>query len=256
MSLRVVGLTKKFGELVAVNDVSFTVERGEMVGVIGPNGSGKTTLFNTITGVLKPDKGEVWFEGKRIDGLLPHEVYRHGIVRGFQIPRTFQKVTVSENLMLAPKGQKGEKLLYSPFRKLWVEHELELAYKAREVLELLRIQNIKLSWASEVSGGQMKLTEVGRAVMGGGKLVLLDEPAAGVAVPLAIDIFRKLNRLNKELGITFMIIEHRLDLLFEYVGRVLVMHEGRIIYDGPPDGVAKDAKVVEAYLGDEAADYA
>jgi len=251
LSLEVRGLTKRFGGLVAVNDVSFSVRRGEVVGLIGPNGSGKTTLFNLISGVLRPDAGEILFEGERIDGLPPHEIYRRGIVRSFQIPRTFDRVTVAENLMLAAKGQRGERPHVAPFRRLWVGQELALAGKVRDLLGFLKLSQVSRSWGSEVSGGQMKLTEIGRAIMGGGKLVLLDEPAAGVAVPLAHDIFSTLVRINRELGTTFIVIEHRLDILFEYVQRVMVMHEGRLIYDGDPDGVTKDRRVVEAYLGGE-----
>jgi branched-chain amino acid transport system ATP-binding protein len=128
---------------------------------------------------------------------------------------------------------------------------MELAEEARELLEFLKLSQVARNWGSEVSGGQMKLTEIGRAMMGRGRLVLLDEPAAGVAVPLAHDIFRTLLRINRELGTTFVIIEHRLDVLFEYVQRVMVMHEGRLIYDGDPQGVSKDSRVVEAYLGGE-----
>jgi branched-chain amino acid transport system ATP-binding protein len=251
LSLEVRELTKRFGGLIAVNEVSFSVRSGELVGLIGPNGSGKTTLFNLISGVLRPDAGEIYFEGERIDGLPPHEIYKRGIVRSFQIPRTFDRVTVGENVMLSAKNQRGERPYIAPFRRLWVRQELELAEEARELLEFLKLSQVARNWGSEVSGGQMKLTEIGRAMMGRGKLVLLDEPAAGVAVPLAHDIFRTLLRINRELGTTFVIIEHRLDVLFEYVQRVMVMHEGRLIYDGDPQGVSKDSRVVEAYLGGE-----
>ncbi|MEM4288583.1 MAG: ABC transporter ATP-binding protein [Candidatus Caldarchaeum sp.] len=249
MSLQVRELTKRFGGLVAVNGVSFTAARGELIGLIGPNGSGKTTLFNLISGVLKPDAGGIWFEGERVDGLMPHELFKRGIVRSFQIPRTFWHLTVAENFMLAPAGQKGESPLKAPFRGLWVEQEKSLSEKAAEVLDWLHLLEVHQSWGSEVSGGQMKLTEIGRAVMGEGKLVLLDEPAAGVATPLAHKIFKTIQELNKIRNTTFIIIEHRIDMLLEYVQRVIVMHEGKIIYDGHPGSAVRDEKVIEAYLG-------
>lgn len=249
MNLRVKNLTKRFGGLTAVNKVSLSVEKGEIVGLIGPNGSGKTTLFNLISGILPPDSGEIWFENERIDGLLPHEIFRKGVVRSFQIPRTFWHLTVAENMMLPPLRQIGESPLKAPFRKLWHEQEVKLAENSAEILTLLRIDEVHTNWASEISGGQMKLTEIGRAVMGGGKLVLLDEPAAGVSIPLAHKVFKSIVDLNKRYETTFLIIEHRIELLFEYVRRVVVMHEGRIIFDGEPQNAVKDEKVIEAYLG-------
>ncbi|MEN3047361.1 MAG: ABC transporter ATP-binding protein [Candidatus Caldarchaeales archaeon] len=252
MSLEVRDLTKRFGGLVAVNRVSFSVDRGELVGLIGPNGSGKTTLFNLIAGVLKPDEGEIIFEGERIDGLRPDEVFRKGVIRSFQIPRTFWHVTVAENLALPAHPQVGERPHAAPFRRLWRRQELEVARRVSEVAEFLKLDAVHRNWGSEISGGQMKLTEIGRSMMSGGKLVLLDEPAAGVAVPLAHEIFRHIQAINRSSLTTFIIIEHKLDVLLEYVRRVLVMHEGRIIYDGDPTGAVRDRRVVEAYLGTEA----
>ncbi|MCS7117568.1 MAG: ABC transporter ATP-binding protein [Thaumarchaeota archaeon] len=252
MSLEVRNLTKRFGGLVAVNGVSFTVERGELVGLIGPNGSGKTTLFNLIAGVLKPDGGEILFDGERIDGLRPDEVFRRGVVRSFQIPRTFWHVTVAENLALPPRQQRGERPHVAPLRRLWRPQELEIARQVSELIDALKLTAVNRNWGSEISGGQMKLTEIGRSMMSEGKLVLLDEPAAGVAVPLAHEIFKHVSEVRSSKSTTFIIIEHKLDILLEYVERVLVMHEGRIIYDGDSSGAVRDQKVVEAYLGVEA----
>jgi len=249
LSLEVKNLTKRFGGLVAVNDVSFKVSRGEIVGIIGPNGSGKTTLFNLISGILKPDDGTIIFNGSRIDRLPPHEVFRRGIVRSFQIPRTFWHVTVAENLVLPPYPQRGENPLAAPIRRLWVRQELEISAKAYDIASLFKLLNVHGNWGSEISGGQMKLTEIARAMMGNGKLILLDEPAAGVAVPLAHDIFRHILEINQSHGTTFMVIEHKLDILLEYVHRVLVMHEGKIIYDGTPSEAVRDPRVIEAYIG-------
>jgi len=248
--LKLEGVRKYFGGVRAVDGVSFSVEEGALLGIIGPNGSGKTTLFNVISGVYKPDSGKIYFMGERIDGLEPHEVFKKGIVRSFQNPRLFLGMTVIENLMIPPRGQIGENPVKALFRGLWARQERSLAKKALEIIRAHQLTQVRLNWSGEVSGGQMKLIEISRALMGEPKLLLLDEPTAGVAPKLAREIFERIVKLRDELGLTFMIIEHRLDVLFDYVERVLVMHQGKIICDGPPDYVVKDERVVDAYLGE------
>lgn len=250
--LRVEEVTKRFGDLVAVDRVSLEVGEGELVGLIGPNGSGKTTLFNLITGFLKPDRGRIFFEGRRIDGLPPHKIYSMGVVRSFQIPRVFSNVTVAENLMLAPRGQAGESPLRALIRRLWRSQEEALAERAVEVLEMLQLARVYRSRSSEISGGQMKLAETGRVLMGSPRAILLDEPAAGVAFSLAHEIFSLLRRLSREGRTAVLVIEHRLDILFEYVDRVFVMSQGKLIAEGKPQEVVEDPRVVEAYLGEKA----
>ncbi|MGC9148688.1 MAG: ABC transporter ATP-binding protein [Sulfolobales archaeon] len=247
--LRVENLTKRFGELIAVNRVSFKIDKGEIVGLIGPNGSGKTTLFNLITGVLKPDEGKIFFENKRIDGMMPHEIYNLGIVRSFQIPRVFNNVTVAENAMLAPREQVGETPIKALFRFLWHKQEKNLAEKIVDILSELNLLRVARSRSTAISGGQMKLTEIARVMSSEPKLVLLDEPAAGVAISLAHEIFSRLRRLRDQFNITLFIIEHRLDILFEYVDRVMVMSQGRIIAEGEPKEIIEDPRVIDVYLG-------
>ena len=248
--LRLDNVEKHFGGLRAVDRVSAAVREGEIVGLIGPNGSGKTTLFNVITGVYKPDGGSIAFHGERIDGLEPHEIFAKGIVRCFQNPRLFAGMTVMENVLVPPRGQVGERVTAAPFPRRWSDQEAHLAAKALQTLAAQSLRGVRGSWATEVSGGQMKLLEVSRALMGEPRLLLLDEPTAGVAPKLAREIFDGIVGLRKELGLTFVVIEHRLDVLFDYVERVLVMHQGKLIFDGPPKDAQADPNVIDSYLGE------
>ncbi len=247
--LEVKDVHKYFGGVRAVDGVSLTVEEGSIVGLIGPNGSGKSTLFSVIAGVYKPDKGEVWFNGERIDGLPPYEIYKRGLVRAFQNPRLFKGMTVFENIMVAARDNPGEHPIRSLFRKLWSGRELDIARKAKFYLEMLTLDKVARNWATDISGGQMKLTELGRTLISEPKMLLLDEPAAGVNPALARKIFDKIEEWRRELGLTFFIVEHRLEILFDYVDYVYVMHRGKIVSQGPPEKVAEDPVVVEVYMG-------
>ncbi len=240
---------KYFGGIRAVDGVSLEVKPRSIVGLIGPNGSGKSTLFNLIAGYYKPDAGEIWFDGERIDGLPPHEIYKHGLVRTFQTPRLWASLTVYENVITSAKGQRGESPLVAPFHRAWEEQERSIARKAWNLLGLVQLQHVAANLATDISGGQMKLTEIGRALNADPKMVLLDEPAAGVNPTLARSIFENIVRLREERGITFFIIEHRLEILFDYVDYVYVMHQGRIIAQGKPAEVAENPLVVEVYMG-------
>lgn len=242
-------LVKRFGGLTAVDNVTLDVEEESIVGLIGPNGSGKTTLFNVLAGVYRPDAGRVFFRRERIDGLQPHQVYVRGLVRTFQIPKTVQKMTVLDNVMLAVKNP-GECLLTALFRRRkWKEFERRLEEKALEVLRFLDLEKHAYTPASELSGGQMKLLEIARALISEPKMMLLDEPTAGVNPVLAYTIFDRVKELRKRLGITFFIIEHRIELLMKYVDTVYVMHQGKLIAEGEPREVMNDPDVVKVYLG-------
>lgn len=248
--LELKSVRKYFGGVHAVDDVSAQVKPGELVGLIGPNGSGKSTLFNVVSGVYKPDSGEIYFQGERIDGLEPYEIFSKGLVRSFQNPRLFFGMNIVENVMLPPRNQKGERLEAAPFQGVWADQEKELATKGLGILERMQLRHVALNPATEISGGQMKLLEMSRSLMGEPKLLLLDEPTAGVAPKLAREIFDTIKKLRNEYGLTFVIVEHRLDVLFDYVERVLAMNQGKIIADGTPDEVAADKGVIAAYLGD------
>jgi branched-chain amino acid transport system ATP-binding protein len=248
--LQLADVRKRFGGINAIDGFTTKVDQGEFVGLIGPNGSGKTTLFNLISGVYPPDSGAITFRGEPIDGLDPWVIFARGVVRSFQNPRLFRGMTVVENVLVPPRDQKGERVLHAPFRKRWEDQETALARAALETLGQNQLQDVRLNWATDISGGQMKLLEASRAMMGEPKLLLLDEPTAGVAPKLATEIFDRIAVLRRERGLTFLIIEHRLEVLLEYVERVLVMHEGKLIFDGAPSAAVNDPLVIEAYLGE------
>src|SRR2546422_5824502 len=242
-------LKKSFGSLHALDGISFDLTANQVSILIGPNGSGKTTLINVITGLYKPDSGIVNFLGRNITGLPPHKLYNMGISRTFQIPSLFTHLTVLENLLVAQKGNPGESFLKSLVKRSWVEYERRTIEKASRVLDLLGLRGLWNVPSSYLSGGQMKLVEIGRALMSDAKLLLLDEPVSGVNPTLAHEIFSRILNLRDELGITFFIVEHRLDIALRYVDQMFAMAFGQVIASGNPDQVMRNARVIEAYLG-------
>jgi branched-chain amino acid transport system ATP-binding protein len=247
--LETIGLTKEFGGLKAVEDVSLTVARGTITGLIGPNGAGKTTLFNMLAGNLKPTAGRIRFDGERIDGLPNHCIFRKGLVRTFQIPRPFAEMTVLENLMLVPADQEGERFWNTWFRPGTVrKRERAIRARARELLDFIGLMRLANEPARTLSGGQLKLLEIGRALMAEPKMLLLDEPGAGVNPTLLGEIVERIAALNAR-GITFLIIEHNIDLVMTLCRPVVVMVQSRVLTQGEPGTVRRDPRVLEAYLG-------
>ncbi|MCD6341290.1 MAG: ABC transporter ATP-binding protein [Thaumarchaeota archaeon] len=247
--LRTQDLVKSFGGLVAVNGVSLNIQEKSITMLIGPNGSGKTTFINLISGLYKPDRGKVFFNGKEITGLPPHDVFKLGLVRTFQIPQPFRKLTVLENLLVTYPNNPGERFLGSLRRGKWMKVEEEAAEKAVKILDLLNLGHLWNQEAAKLSGGQMKLLEMGRALMADARLLVMDEPVAGVNPALAHEIFKTLRELRDELGITLFLVEHRLDIALQYTDYVYVMANGSIISSGEPKEVMVDPEVIEAYLG-------
>ncbi len=248
-AIEVQNVSKLFGSLRAVDGVSVSVEEKSLTILIGPNGSGKTTLINTIAGLYKPDSGNVIFNGRDITNLQPHQIYRLGLARTFQIPNLFWKLTVLENAITAAKGNPGESFLRSMVRRTWIRQEREAAETAFRTLKLVGLYEVWDKPADSLSGGQMKLLEIARGLMGGAKMVLLDEPISGVNPRLAHEIFERLVVLRRDLGITFFIIEHRLDIALQYVDTVVAMAYGKLIASGKPQEVMADPRLIEAYLG-------
>lgn len=246
--LAVKGLKKSFGGVAAVDSVSFEVQRGTLTGLIGPNGSGKSTLFNLIAGTLKPDSGNVYFEGENIDKLPPDRRFHLGMVRTFQDPRLFFGMNVFENMLVPPSLQRGEGPTAGIFPFRWKNQELELGQRAKSVMADLKIDSVARNNSAEISGGQMKLLQLGQTLMNLPKLVLLDEPTAGVAPALTQSIFEKINELRNRHGITFLIIEHKLQALFKFVDYVQVMHRGKIFVAGKPGEIMINPELGDIYL--------
>lgn len=248
--LSVDGVSKAFGGLQAVNRADIDVAEGSITGLIGPNGAGKTTLFNLISGFIKPDSGRITFQGERIDGLPPHQVFHRRLVRTFQIPRELGGMTVIENLMLVPMNQAGEHLWNSWFLPWRVSEQEDANFtKAEGVLRFLNLHHLRDEYAVNLSGGQKKLLELGRTLMCDPKMIMLDEPAAGVNRTLMRDIVTDIKRLRDEQGITFFVIEHDMDIVALLCDRLIVMAEGTKLAEGSPDEVRADERVLDAYLG-------
>ena len=251
--LEVRSVSKSFGGMMAVDSVSASVERGEIVGLIGPNGAGKTTMFNLIAGSLRPSGGEIVLNGKPIEKVPPHARIRLGLGRTFQIPRPFAGMTVLENVLLAEQRQTGERILPNWFLPGRVAgEERRNGEKAMALLELVTLARIAREPARVLSGGQRKLLELARILMADPEIILLDEPAAGVNPTLLEIIIAKIVEINRR-GVTFLIIEHNMDLVSRLCQRVLVMSGGRIMCEGTPGEVARDPRVVDAFLGGAAA---
>ncbi|GIX45948.1 MAG: ABC transporter ATP-binding protein [Candidatus Tectimicrobiota bacterium] len=242
-------VVKRFGGVVAVDHCSFSVRRGTITGLIGPNGAGKTTLFNIIAGFYRPDSGRIWFEGRRIDGLPPHRIFARKIARTFQIPRELKRMTVLENLMLVPEHQCGERLFDAWFRPRRVRRQEEaIRRQAEEVLKFVKLDHLRDAYAANLSGGQKKLLELARTMMSEARLILLDEPGAGVNPTLMRDLVGYIQHL-REMGRTFLLIEHDMDLVMEICNPVIVMSNGRLLMEGTPEEVRRDPRVLEVYLG-------
>ncbi len=248
--IRVENLHKRFGGLRAVDDASVEIAAGSITGLIGPNGAGKTTLFNVIAGAFPPTSGRVFLDDAEITGLQPHELFARGVLRTFQIAHEFTTLTVTENLMMVPGGQRGERLLDAWFRPRLVRaEEAAIRSKAEEVLEFLGLTHLAQEPAGNLSGGQKKLLELGRTMMVEAKIVFLDEVGAGVNRTLLRTIGDAIERLNQERGYTFCMIEHDIDFISRLCDPVIVMAEGAVLMEGSAEEVKADSRVIDAYLG-------
>ncbi len=244
------GLSKSFGGLRAVNEANLDVFQGKITGLIGPNGAGKTTLFNLLSNFIKPDQGKVIFDGKPIHHLKSNAIALRGCIRTFQVARVLSRLTVLENMLLATPHQTGENII-----KVWIQQgkirqeERKNKEKAMEILEDVGLAAKAYDYAGALSGGQRKLLEIARALMTDPKLILLDEPAAGVNPTLIGQICEHIVNWNQQ-GITFLIIEHNMDMIMSLCDHVWVLAEGTNLADGTPEEIQNNKTVLEAYLGE------
>jgi branched-chain amino acid transport system ATP-binding protein len=242
--LEVHHLSKRFGGIAAVNDVSFGVHEGEILGLIGPNGSGKSTLFNCILGQLPPSSGEVRVDGRAITGMRPCDLNRLGISRTFQLLQVFPELSVRENLVLAGQEHRG-----SMWSRLVGPRDAGLSAAAGQMLEFFRLMTLADERAGALSYGQQKLLDVAMAFMAGPRLVLLDEPAGGVNLTMLAGLRERLRAINEAQKSTFVVIEHNMEFVMSLCTRILVLAEGRIIAEGSPEAIRANPAVIDAYLG-------
>jgi ABC-type branched-subunit amino acid transport system ATPase component len=247
--LRVEDLHKSFGGLVAADSATFEVERGTITGLIGPNGAGKSTLFNLVSGFYEPDGGRVEIDGVDVTDMEPHEVADEGLIRTFQTPRKVEGMTVREAMLVGPQRQPGEsfvKLFTAPGEVGAAEAKnLE---DAQRILEEFEIDHLATQPATSLSGGQMKLVELARAMLTEPEILLLDEPVAGVNPTLTNDLADQIQRLHED-GTTFLIIEHEMDFIMEMADPIIVLNQGTVLTEGSPEQIRSDDRVIDAYLG-------
>lgn len=248
-ALSLAGLTRDFGPFRAVDAVTLEIRKGSITGLIGPNGAGKTTLFNMVAGSLKPSAGTVSLNGQDITGRPAEQLFALGLARTFQIPRPFRRMSVLDNLMLAPPAQVGETVSGALFRRGRVAaQERKLHAKALEILDFVTLSHLADHPAGKISGGQMKLLELGRALMGDPSVILLDEPAAGVNPSLTNILIDRIEALNRR-GVTFVVIEHDMDFVMRHCDPVIALAEGKVMFQGTAKEAQVNPDLLDAYLG-------
>jgi neutral amino acid transport system ATP-binding protein len=242
------GVTRRFGGLTAVEVDHLEVQRGVITALIGPNGAGKTTFFNLLTAFDRPDSGQFVFDGQPLGRMSAHKVARNGMVRTFQLTKALRRLTVLDNMKLGAAGQRGERFLSALFPALWRDEERQIEQRALELLARFKLDTMAGEFAGTLSGGQRKLLEMARALMVEPKMVLLDEPMAGVNPALTQSLLAHVRNLRDQ-GMTVLFVEHDMDVVYDISDWVVVMAEGRVIAEGPPQAIGANRAVIDAYLG-------
>jgi neutral amino acid transport system ATP-binding protein len=242
------GVKRRFGGLTAVDVQHVEIQRGAITALIGPNGAGKTTFFNLLTGFDRPDEGDWTFDGQALARVPAHKVARRGMVRTFQLTKALSRLTVMQNMLLGASGQKGESLLRAVFAPIWRQQEKDNTTRAEELLRRFKLDAKSEDFAGSLSGGQRKLLEMARALMTGPQMVMLDEPMAGVNPALTQSLLGHVKDLREQ-GMTVLFVEHDMDMVRDISDWVIVMAQGVVVAEGPPDAVMADPAVIDAYLG-------
>jgi branched-chain amino acid transport system ATP-binding protein len=251
--LSIEGVSKRFAGVLAVDRATFGVAPGSITALIGPNGAGKSTLFNVVTGFERGDGGDVRLDGRSVYGASPHTIARQGLVRTFQLTKALSVMSVVDNMLLAAPRNPGERLALSPLRPVWRSAEQRARARALETLEVFGLADKASDYAGTLSGGQRKLLELARALMLEPRILLLDEPLAGVNPTLGRVLLEHIESLRAERGLTILLVEHDMEVVMGHSDVVVVMAEGRVVVTGAPDVVRRDPRVIEAYLGAGAA---
>ncbi len=241
--LEIEGVSKAFGGVVANSEISITVPEGGLIGLIGPNGSGKTTLFNSIVGYHLVDEGSIRFEGRDISRLRVPEIARLGLLRTFQQTRIYGKMTCVQNMLISQTHT------HEGLATMFSKYAAEDTERAEELLEFVGLYSKRLLFAGDLSFGQQKLLEFAMALINGPKLLLLDEPTAGINPTLINGLIDRLLRVNRDLGITLLVIEHNMRVIMNLAEHIYCLAHGQLLADGPPERIQVDQRVIDAYLG-------
>jgi branched-chain amino acid transport system ATP-binding protein len=248
--LKIENVYKYFGKFAANDGISFSLKEGGIYLLVGPNGCGKSTLVNCISGIFVPEEGKVFYRDADITNEDMYKIARRGLVRTFQIASPFLSLTTLENMLVALPDNAGENIALSLFKPTWIDSEISAVRRATELLKVLGLRHVWNKPANTLSGGELKLLEIGRALMSGAETILLDEPVGSIDPVLCHQIFSHVLRLRDELGITFLVIEHRLEVAAQYADHVFAMDRGKMVVEGTAEEVFQDERVIKAYLGE------